>query len=98
MAWSPLGGGRLFADDDQAAARLRPVLAALGAKYATAHGPASAAQLALAWVLAHPSRPVALLGTSRLDRLEQAARACVLPLERHDWYWLWSAAQGRGLP
>jgi predicted oxidoreductase len=98
MAWSPLGGGRLLAGDDQAAVRLRPVMAELGAKYAGAHGPATAAELALAWVLAHPSRPVAILGTSRLDRLEEAARAGALTLERHDWYWLRTAAQGQRLP
>lgn len=98
MAWSPLGGGRLFAADDEVAARLRPVLTTLGSKYAGPEGPASASALALAWVLAHPSRPAAVVGTSRPERLAEAARASSLVLDRHDWYWLWAAAQGRRLP
>jgi predicted oxidoreductase len=98
MAWSPLGGGRLFDESDPAAVRLRAVMAELGAKYAWPHGDATVTELALAWVLAHPSRPVAVVGTSRLERLETMARASGIVLERHDWYQLWAAAQGRPVP
>ena len=98
MAWSPLGGGRLFAEGDEAAARLRTTMAELGDKYGGAHGPATPAELALAWVLAHPSRPAAVFGTSRPERLEAIARSSRIQLDHHDWYLLWTAAQGRRIP
>jgi predicted oxidoreductase len=99
MAWSPLAGGRLFAADDAAGVRLRAALEALAPKYADPqHGPPSAAALALAWVLAHPAGPVAVVGTSRPDRMAALARATDVTLDRHDWYLLWQAAAGRKIP
>jgi predicted oxidoreductase len=94
MAWSPLGGGRLFADDDEPAARVRATMTTLAPKY----GGASPTELALAWVLAHPSRPLAVFGTNKTERLPTIARATSVALEREDWYLLWQAAQGRRIP
>lgn len=94
MAWSPVGGGRLFAPDDEAGARLRTAMAELSPKY----GGASPGELALAWVLAHPSGPIAVFGTSKIERLAVLARATDITLDRHDWYLLWQAAAGRRVP
>jgi predicted oxidoreductase len=94
MAWSPLGGGRLFSDSDPAAVRLRAALTELAPK----HGDADPAALALAWVLAHPSRPLAVIGTNRIERLASLARADGITLSREDWYLLWTAAQGHKVP
>jgi predicted oxidoreductase len=94
MAWSPLGGGRLFGAADEAADRVRRAMDALAPRY----GGASPGELALAWVLAHPSRPVPVFGTRDPQRLRTLARAADLRLERHDWYLLWEAAQGRSIP
>jgi predicted oxidoreductase len=94
MAWSPLGGGRLFDDKEPAAGRVRAAMAALRDKY----DGAGDTELALAWVLAHPSEPVAVFGTNRLDRIPAAARAASIRLAREDWYLLWEAAQGRRIP
>jgi predicted oxidoreductase len=94
MAWSPLAGGRLFRDDDEAAARVRACCAELSPKY----GGASVDVLALAWLLAHPSRPTAVLGTNQVERVASAVRATEIRLEREDWYALWTAAQGRRIP
>ena len=94
MAWSPLAGGRLFAEGDVAAARLREACAAMVDRY----GGASADQLGLAWILAHPAQPVPVLGTTRPGRVQAAAAALDLPLSREDWYGLWEAAQGRRIP
>jgi predicted oxidoreductase len=93
MAWSPLGGGKLYAPTEDGA-RLRAVMEELAPKY----GGATPGELALAWVLAHPAAPVAVFGTSRPERLPTLARAVEIDLERHDWYWLLQAAQGRRIP
>ncbi len=94
MAWSPLAGGRLLRTDDEASVRVQQAAAEMAGR----HGGATADQLALAWVLAHPARPVAIVGSNRLERIERAAGAAEVELTREDWYALWTAAQGRRIP
>jgi len=94
MAWSPLAGGRLFDPANPAAARL----AAAASQLAPRYDGASLEQLAYAWILAHPSRPLPVIGTNRIERLRSAAAAEAITLERQDWYALWEAAQGRQIP
>ena len=94
MAWSPLGGGRLFDPQDAAAQRIRAAMATIAGAYQDA----KPERLALAWVLAHPSRPHAVFGTNRPERLESIAAAANLTLDCEDWYLLWEAAQGHDIP
>lgn len=94
MAWSPLGGGRLFTSDEEGMRRLRAELAAVGEEL----GGAAAEQVALAWVLALPSRPVVVVGTNQIERIALAAGADSLRLTRQQWYRLWSAARGEPVP
>jgi predicted oxidoreductase len=93
MAWSPLGGGSLVTRSTPAAQRIAPVLdkaaATLGAE---------PTQVALAWVLAHPSRPVPVLGTSRIDRLRRLVAAERLKLDRQTWFELLEASLGHPVP
>ena len=94
MAWSPLAGGRLFDPDNAAAQRLAAAAKGMSSRY----NAATLEQLAYAWILAHPSRPLPIIGTNKLDRLHSAAQADAIELEREDWYALWEAAQGRRIP
>jgi predicted oxidoreductase len=94
MAWSPFAGGRLFDAADPAAIRVRAEAARLAASYPGR----TVDQLALAWVLALPSQPVAILGTNDPARIRSAAEAEAILLERQDWYALWSAAAGAEVP
>jgi predicted oxidoreductase len=65
------GTWRLFDPDDEAARRLAQAARDMADRY----GGAALDQLAYAWILAHPSRPVPVIGTNKLNRLEQAAAA-----------------------
>ncbi|HEX4447704.1 MAG TPA: aldo/keto reductase [Polyangiaceae bacterium] len=94
MAWSPLGGGRLFREDDAAAVRIRAACVAMAPRYD--HAPPEA--LALAWILALPAAPVVVVGTNKIERIHTAAGAAQIRLDRNDWYRLWEAAQGRPIP
>lgn len=94
MAWSPLGGGRLMDPTHEAGLRLRKLAAELGEKY----DGATLDQLAYAWILAHPSSPLPVIGTNQLERLKQTAQSAQIQLEREDWYALWTAAKGHGIP
>jgi predicted oxidoreductase len=93
MAWSPLGGGRLFAPDDDAARRVRDVLQAQGQSRGV-----SAATMAYAWVRRHPSRPRPVTGTGRIDGLREAVAALDVRVSAEEWYAVWRAAQGREVP
>jgi len=94
MAWSPLAGGRLLDPANEAGQRIRQACAALSAKY----DDATVDQLAYAWIMAHPSGPLPVIGTNKLDRLEAVAQSTTIKLEREDWYALWTAAKGHGIP
>ncbi len=94
MAWSPMAGGRIFEAEDPAAGRLRAACAEMSACY----DGATPDQLVLAWIMAHPSRPMPVLGTAKAARLRAAAGAAAMELLREDWYGLWEAARGHRVP
>jgi predicted oxidoreductase len=54
--------------------------------------------IALAFVLAHPSQPVAILGSQKPERLQSAAAALDVSLTRDDVYTLIEASEGEALP
>jgi predicted oxidoreductase len=93
MLWSPLGGGRLFTGSGAQELRVRAVLQAL----AQQHGVAPAT-VAYAWLMQHPSRPLPVVGTRRLDGLAEAMAALQLTLSREDWYRVWQASMGHAVP
>jgi predicted oxidoreductase len=93
MIWSPLAGGRLFSQSDDRSVRVRAALEPIAA----AHGVAPDV-IALAWVLAHPSRPLPVLGTGSLDRIRASATALDIKLDRQEWFALWEASAGREVP
>lgn len=93
MAWSPLGGGRLFTDEP-AALRVREVCAALSETYAGA----SVSALVHAWVMSHPAGAVPVIGTNKAERIRDLAGAAAIKLDRRDWYAVWQAAEGRRIP
>ncbi len=94
MAWSPLGGGALFTEEEGAAKRLRDKLKELSPKY----GDAPIDALVYAWVLAVPTAPTVILGTNKLSRILDGAKGKSIKLDRQDWYGIWEAAKGQSVP
>jgi predicted oxidoreductase len=89
MIWSPLGGGRLFTGSDDQAQRVRGLLAELGAGRGV-----SAATMAYAWILRHPSRPIPITGSGRVAALREAVAALDIRLSAEDWYRVWQSSIG----
>ncbi|MEO9654723.1 aldo/keto reductase [Marinomonas sp.] len=89
MAWSPLGGGRLFSSNDESSVRVRTVLTELADKYE-----AGIDQLALAWLLRHPAGICPVVGSGNLERLKAAAGSLSVTLSDDDWFKVWVASQG----
>ena len=92
LAWSPLAGGRIASGEGVAPALLA-TLDRIAAEHST-----DRSTIAVAFVLAHPSTPVAIMGTQRLDRLAASVAAADLTLTRTDLYAIVEASEGRPLP
>ena len=92
LAWSPLAGGRLATGDD-----LRPELITALDEVASLRG-VSRTVVALAFVLAHPSAPVAIIGTQQVDRVAEAMQATKVRLSRAEVYAIVQASEGVPLP
>ena len=92
LAWSPLAGGRLATGNG-----VRPELVSVLDQLAERER-VSRAAVAVAFVLAHPSRPVALLGTQQPARLADLAAATNVTLDRADIYRIVQASDGVPLP
>ena len=93
MAWSPLGGGRLFTGQDAQALRVRVELERLAMEYG-----ASVATMAYAWILRHPAAPVPITGSRRVQGLQEAVAALDIALPAEHWYAVWQASQGHEVP
>ncbi|MFZ9482606.1 MAG: aldo/keto reductase [Ilumatobacteraceae bacterium] len=92
LAWSPLAGGRILSGEGMRA-ELLTTLDRIAGEHSTTR-----TAVAIAFVLAHPSAPVALLGTQRLDRVAEAVIAASLRLTRAECYSIIEASEGVPLP
>ena len=82
----------------QDAAR-RPEAAQLYAAHADAIDPSTDdGARRVAFVLAHPSRPVAIIGSQKSERLVEATQALGVTLDRNDVYDIIEASEGVPLP
>lgn len=107
LAWSPLAGGRLMAQVPPAGERLmtqadgdgslRPELLATLDRLAERDGVDRAA-VCVAFVLAHPTAPVAIVGTQQPERLAALQAALRVQLDRNDVYDIVEASEGQPLP
>ena len=107
LAWSPLAGGRLMAPRPLAGERpvagdppetgVRPELLSTLDRLAQREHVDRAA-VCVAFVLAHPTAPVAIVGTQQADRLASLHAALGVHLDRNDVYDIVEASEGQPLP
>jgi len=90
MAWSPLGGGRTFIAEDEQTRRIKDKVSELSSKYDNA----TTTQFFIAWLLKHPSKIFPVIGTSKPERLREAAKAIDIKLDTQDWYDMLKAVRG----
>ncbi|EOW6613665.1 aldo/keto reductase family oxidoreductase [Vibrio fluvialis] len=94
MAWSCLGGGAIFNGDSEQAQRVRAVLEELREEL----GAESIDQVIYAWVRALPSKPLPIIGSGKIERVQAAVDALDLTLSCEQWYRVWVASKGHGVP
>ncbi|MFM1678997.1 aldo/keto reductase family oxidoreductase [Aeromonas salmonicida] len=92
MAWSCLGGGRLF--DGQESAPLRAELEQIRHEV----GAQNIEQLVYAWVMMLPSQPLPLIGSGKRERIAAAVAAESIALTRQQWFRIRKAALGYDVP
>ena len=90
MAWSPLAGGQLFSGGyDTVTATLKRIAADRGVDMSA---------VAVAWLLAHSSKILPVMGTNNIDRIATLSTACDVKLDRQEWYEIYTAALGNEVP
>ncbi|MXQ48407.1 aldo/keto reductase family oxidoreductase [Streptococcus pneumoniae] len=94
QAWSPLQYGMFEGTfiDNPKFPELNKALEELGDKYGV-----SKAAIAIAWILRHPAKMQAIVGTMNPQHLIDVATAADLNLTHHEWYQLYLAS-GKYLP
>ena len=90
MAWSPLGGGSLFSQENKA---LLNVLKATGEVSGV-----DETAVAVAWLLAHPAKIMPVMGTNSLARIGKISDALKVKMDRETWFELYSIALGSEVP
>ena len=94
QAWSPLQVGMFGGTfiDNPDFPELNKALAELGEREGV-----SKTAVAIAWILRHPAKMQAIIGTMNPAHIEDACDASKVNLSHHDWYTLYLAA-GKYLP
>lgn len=93
LAWSPLAGGRIAFADDTASAATKAALATKAEEYGV-----SIAAATYSWIMAHPAKPIPIVGTQNLARIAEIPDAFKPRWTRKEWYHVLQAATGVKLP
>jgi predicted oxidoreductase len=93
LAWSPLAQGRIAEPKDP---RAVAVAEALDAK--ASESGVSRAAAAYSWIMAHPARPIPIVGTQTPARIAEIPQAYTPRWTRAEWYGVLVAALGAPLP
>jgi predicted oxidoreductase len=89
QSWSPMGNG-IFTEKTEQHTRILSEAESLAKTYEC-----SVNQVLLAFLYAHPSQIVPVIGTTKFERIQEAAKAMEIELTREDFYKLWTASTGK---
>jgi predicted oxidoreductase len=89
QSWSPLGNG-LLTEQNEKHARILTTSVKLAEEYNC-----SVNQILLAFLYAHQSNIVPVIGTTKIARIQEAKGAMDIELKKEDFYKLWSASTGK---
>jgi predicted oxidoreductase len=94
MTWSPLAGSDLLFGTTPRHVEVRSVMQRIADELGAGH----LSQVALAFILMHPSRPQPILGSNKLQRLRQLRESADLQMSRQQWYAILAASRGSDVP
>lgn len=90
MAWSPLGGGSIFSQENKVLLNALKAIGEVSGVDETA--------VAVAWLLAHPAKIMPVMGTNSLARIGKISDALKVKMDRETWFELYSIALGSEVP
>jgi predicted oxidoreductase len=94
LAWSPLGGGKLQAEEkDEATRRVIAVAEILATEFDVMPD-----QVLLTWLYTHPAGIIPVMGTTKAARLKKALEAKDIKLSREQWFMIYRAYLGKEVP
>ncbi len=93
MAWSCLGGGKLFSENSAQALRLKKTLQEIAEEVGTRY----IDSVVYAWVLKLPVKPLPIIGSGNLEHIQHAIEGLTIPLSHEQWYRIWVASKGHGV-
>ncbi|KRO58352.1 MAG: hypothetical protein ABR98_06680 [Cryomorphaceae bacterium BACL7 MAG-120910-bin2] len=92
MAWSPLGGGRLFQPKTPQEQRVFGAFQTLSQECGIPID-----TLAYAWLRALPSKPIILVGSGKVERLKAATEALSFTFPYEAWFHILEASRGHAV-
>ena len=94
MAWSPLAGGRIFQPTDEKGKRLLTVFTEISKEMNLE----TVDMVIYAWLVKHPSGIIPVVGTGKPERVKLAVDALNVEMSLEQWYRIYNASKGEGLP
>ncbi len=94
MAWSPLAGGKLF---DASTEHIR-IIHTVSERIQREIGASNVAQVYYAWLLNHPAQIIPIVGSGKMERINDALIGTNLRLSTEQWFEIYTAATGKNVP
>jgi len=88
MIWSPLAGGRIFSQADEKCKNAMKKIGEIAQRHLV-----EPETIIYAWIMYHPVGAMPIVGSSNLNRLDLAIKACDVKLEHFEWYEIYTASQ-----
>ncbi len=93
MAWSCLGGGRMF---DTGSKNMAPLINELK-RVSVELDAGSIDQVVFSWIMKMPSKPIPILGSQRIDRIESCVDSLKISMNHEQWYRILAASRGHAI-
>jgi len=94
MAWSPIAGGKIINPDDKKSERINTTLKEI----ATELNAENIDTIIYSWLLKHPVGIIPIVGSGKISRIKNAVDALNVNLTDEQWYRIYTASTGVGLP
>jgi len=91
--WSPLAGGGVGSKKDARVENVNTIAGTIAARAGV-----SIEAVWIAWILRHPAQMQPVLGATNPEHIKAASAADGIELTREEWYALFAAGRGAGIP
>jgi len=94
MAWSPLAGGKLLNPQDDKGKRIFKALEEVALELSVKN----VDQIVYSWLLNHPATIIPLIGSGKINRLQNAVDSLSIKMSLAQWFKIYVASTGQEVP